>query len=157
MLGKERKNGQNKKNKENRKRKSKEIEESKGRAPKIAIANRRDFLSQTSPSHQSNRSGDAFFIRKIAKRTAIACDFSFARKIARLSRGKTFLGPQESLRFLHLRLKIAIEIAEKSLTLGALRNPKNRNEGAKTGVPGSQKPERGYKARNNNTKIGTRA
>ena len=54
------------------------------RAPKIAIANRRDFLSQTSPSPAKPQWG-RIFPRKIAKRIAIASDFPSRGTITRLS------------------------------------------------------------------------
>ena len=69
------------------------------RAPKIAIANHRDFLSQTSPSPATPKWGH-FFHQKITKRIATACDFSSQEKSqGSLWGGRAFWGPKTSLRF----------------------------------------------------------
>ena len=60
------------------------------RAPKLAIANRHGFLSQTSPSPAKPQWG-RFFSRKIA----IACDVSSQEKIARLSAREGHFGAQK--------------------------------------------------------------
>ena len=76
------------------------------RAPKIAIANRRDFLSQTSPLPAEPQWGR--FSSKNRKKNRNRLRFSVTRKIAR------YFWASKSLRFFHLRQKIAIAIAEKS-------------------------------------------
>ena len=69
-----------------------------------AIADRRDFLSQTSPSPAKPQRGRFFSPWKIAKRVAMTSDFPSQGKIAGLSGGgRTPLGPKKSLRFSHLR------------------------------------------------------
>ena len=91
------------------------------RAPKIAIANCRDCLSQTSSSPAKLKWGH-FFPRKIAQRIVIACDFSSQEKIARLSAwGKGTSRAENSLCFFTCVIVIAIAIAELFATLGALR------------------------------------
>ena len=54
-----------------------------------------------------------FFPRKIAKRIDIASDILSQGKLQGFSGGKTVLGSKKSLRFSHLRQKVAIAIAEK--------------------------------------------
>ena len=60
--------------------------EQEAESTKIAITNRRELLSQTSP---------CFFPRKIAKRIAIACDFLAQEKLqGSLGKKKHFWGPK---------------------------------------------------------------
>ena len=72
---------------------------------KIAIANRRDFLLQTScPCRQPNRNGDAFLSKiQIAKESHSLAMFCRKEKSQGFQgRGGHFWGPKTWLRFLHL-------------------------------------------------------
>ena len=89
------------------------------KAPKIALANRRDFLSQTSPSPAKPQWG-RLFPRKESQSLAIL--LSQETPQGSLGGEKVIFGAKKSLRFFQLRQKIARNRNRRIImTLGALR------------------------------------